>query len=113
MANEIYDDLLGMEVPEEVETPRQAAMRHLAHLSGCGHPVSVLEERILEYLRNHGGVGDWHTLYDVGTATFAWLQFGKKVVDPLLLLMVADGSIEIDSWPGPRRLRLRNNPVTP
>lgn len=100
-------ELLGMDEPAQEETPRQAAMRHLNHLSGCGHPVTVLEERILEYLRNHGGVDDWHALFDVGTATFAWLQWGKKVVDPLLLLMVADGSIEIDSWPGPRQLRLR------
>jgi hypothetical protein len=29
------------------------------------------------------------------------------VVDPLVLLMVADGSVEVDKWPQPYQIRLR------
>lgn len=92
-------------------THLEEALRHLNHVSGCGWNTTVLRERILAYLDSHGGVDSWHDFGDVCKTTFAWTQFGKRVVDCLTALMVGAGEIEVDALPVPgmiRRLRPAN-----
>jgi hypothetical protein len=93
------------------ETAAEEADRKLNHQSGCGHDIGELRKRFLEYLRSHGEPGQWLSRSDMCHATYAWSQFGKKVVDPLFDRMVAEGVIEhlpASSTHG-RKVRLRQS----
>jgi hypothetical protein len=85
----------------------ESSISLLNHISGCGHDTNVLKDRIFEYIANHGPVGAWHSFNDVCKGTFAWEQFGKRVVDPLILLLVGAGEIEVDALPNPRQIRVK------
>jgi hypothetical protein len=90
---------------ETAENPLTAAIRKLDHISGSAWPAAELRERILKYCDTHGGVDDWHDFIDVCKTTFAWTQFGKRLVDCLIPLMVGAGEIEVDALPVPGMIR--------
>lgn len=96
----------ALEEPTEADKFADDFKNTLNHRSGCGYDVDVLRKRILDYLIAHGGDGRWLSRSNMCHATDAWRQFGKRVIDPLLERMVAEGSIEVRSTPEGRQVRL-------
>jgi hypothetical protein len=88
-------------------TPFERAVRQLNHVSGCGLETIVLRDRIFNYIWGHGDPEGWHSLHDIFSdqEVAGYIQFGKRVIDPLVLLMVGAGQIEVDSLPNPRMMR--------
>jgi len=102
----------GDKPAEEANEPatREEILRKLNHQSGCGFDISVLRERFIRYLKNHGMPGDWLERTKMCAATQAWQEFGKGLVDPLLKLMEHDGIVETRHNPVsgcPRQIRLK------
>lgn len=100
------------EVLEEVDAKDAERVAHneefrpVNHRSGSAHNAYDLREKFLEYLQNHGALGQWHSRSDMCRATHAWTHWGKRVVDPLLDSLVAEGLVEIQSTENGRRIRL-------
>jgi hypothetical protein len=100
---------VGEPMSQQSPAPIARAASQLNHISACAHDTNELRDRIYDYLCCHGSSPDeWHRIYDVmnDTKVAGWISFGKRVVDPLILLMVGAGEIEVDALPTPRMMRM-------
>jgi len=80
--------------------------KELNHRSASAVNASDLRQAVLDYLKAHGSPGDWHPRTRMCIDIHAWIRWGKRVVDPTLNEMVAEGLIEVKSDQVTRFVRL-------
>jgi hypothetical protein len=94
-----YDEALSAEERMTV-AEKQAHDREFMpvnHQSGCALNSFDLREKFLDWLNNHGTPGHWVPRTAMCYGVDAWLRWGKRVVDPTIDSMVAEGLIQVQS----------------